>query len=76
MGKMDWIQVVRGPRLGHAVGRHQDVVVQAEFVLKLHVLKPGLIFKGKGLKPVAFKLWVNGVQLAPPHQVERGLAEA
>jgi hypothetical protein len=31
-------------------------------------LKPGLIFKGKGLKPVAFKLWVNRVQLAPPHR--------
>jgi hypothetical protein len=29
-------------------------------------LKPGLIFKGNGLKPVAFKLWVNRVQLAPP----------
>jgi hypothetical protein len=25
------------------------------------------MFKGKGLKAVAFKLWVNRVQLAPPH---------
>jgi hypothetical protein len=31
-----------------------------------HILKPGLIFKGKGLKAVAFELWVNRVQLAPP----------
>jgi hypothetical protein len=33
------------------------VVAHVEF--ERHILKPGLIFKGKGLKPVAFKLWVN-----------------
>jgi hypothetical protein len=27
------------------------------------------MFKGEGLKPGAFKLWVNGVQRAPPHHV-------
>jgi hypothetical protein len=27
------------------------------------------MFKGKGLKPVAFKLWVNRVRRAPPHRV-------
>jgi hypothetical protein len=42
-----------------------DVAVQV--ASERHILKPGLIFKGKGLKPVAFKLWVNRVQLAPPH---------
>jgi hypothetical protein len=43
------------------------VVAQVEF--KTHILKPaGLIFKGKGLKPVAFKLWVNIISTctAPP----------
>jgi hypothetical protein len=33
--------------------------------LERHVLKPELIFKGEGLKPVAFKLWVSRAQLAP-----------
>ena len=28
---------------------------------------------GKGLKPVAFKLWVNRVQLAPPRRLQREL---
>jgi hypothetical protein len=46
------------------------VVAQVEF--ERHVLKPGLIFKGEGLKPVAFKLWVNRVQRAPPHHGDGG----
>jgi hypothetical protein len=27
-----------------------------------------LMFKGEGLKPVDFELWVNIVQRAPPHR--------
>jgi hypothetical protein len=35
----------------------RGVVAQVEF--ERHILKPGLIFKGKGLKPGAFRaLWV------------------
>jgi hypothetical protein len=42
------------------------VAVQVEF--ERHILKPGLIFKGKGVsKPVASKLWVHKVQLLLPH---------
>jgi hypothetical protein len=26
-----------------------------------------MMFKGKGLKPVAFQLWVHTLQRAPPH---------
>jgi hypothetical protein len=29
-----------------------------------------MAFKGKGLKPVAIKLWVNLIQRAPPHRGE------
>jgi hypothetical protein len=57
----------------HAV---RDVAVQVE--CERHILKPGLMFEGKGLKPVACKLWVNRVQRAPPHLERRrrqGLAE-
>jgi hypothetical protein len=36
-----------------------DVVAQVEF--ERHILKPGLIFVGTGLKPVAFKLWSTRV---------------
>jgi hypothetical protein len=61
--------VVGGANEGEQALRR--VVAQVEF--ERHMLKPGLIFKGKGLKPVAFKLWVNRVQLAPPHR--RVLAE-
>jgi hypothetical protein len=42
-------------------------VARVEF--ERHVLKPGLIFKGKGSKPVAFKLWVNRVKVVKPHLV-------
>jgi hypothetical protein len=48
----------------------RDVVAQVGF--ERHILKPGLIFKGKGLKPGAFTLWVNRVQRAPPHR-QQGL---
>jgi hypothetical protein len=44
----------------------RDVVAQVEF--DRHVLKPGLIFKGKGLEPRAFQLWVRGSH-RPPHRV-------
>jgi hypothetical protein len=50
--------------------RAHGVAAQVEF--ERHILKPGLIFKGKGLKPLAFKLWVSIVQRAPPHH---GVAE-
>jgi hypothetical protein len=40
------------------------VAVQVEF--ERHILKPGLVFKGKSLKPGAFQLWVRGGQRAPP----------
>ena len=56
---------LRAPRLLVPL-RDRRVVAQVEF--ERHILKPGLMFKGKGLKPVAFKLWVNIVQLAPPHR--------
>ncbi len=42
------------------------VAAQVEF--ERHILKPGLMFKGKGLKPGAFQLWVRGSQRAPPHR--------
>jgi hypothetical protein len=42
--------------VAHGVNaRAPDVAVQVE-IFERHVLKPGLLFKGKGLKPVAFKL--------------------
>ena len=45
------------------------VAAQVEF--ERHDLKPALTFKGKGLQPVAFKLWVKqSFQLAPPHQYD------
>jgi hypothetical protein len=35
--------------------------------LKRHVLKPGVMFKGKGLKPAAFQAYgSNIIQVAPP----------
>jgi hypothetical protein len=43
------------------------VVAQVEF--ERHILKPGLLCKGEGLKAGDFKLWVNRVQLAPPHRM-------
>jgi hypothetical protein len=46
--------------------QQRSVVAQVEF--EKHVLKPGLICKGKGLKPVAFKLWVNRVQCVEPRR--------
>jgi hypothetical protein len=50
-------------------------VEAAQVESERHILKPGLMFKGKGLKPVAFKLWVNNrVQRAPPHHVEGSAA--
>jgi hypothetical protein len=36
-------------------------------------LKPGLIFKGKGLKPVAFKLWVSAQVAFDRHILKPGL---
>jgi hypothetical protein len=58
---------VASSKLGTAVSHH-SVVVQVQF--ERHTLKPGLIFKGQGLKPVAVKLWVNWIQFAaPPQQV-------
>jgi hypothetical protein len=44
-------------------GRH---AVAAQVAFERHTFKPGLICKGKGLTPVAFKLWVNSVQLVQP----------
>jgi hypothetical protein len=41
------------------------VAAQVEF--ERHILKPGLMFKGKGLKPATFQLWVRGSPRAPPH---------
>jgi hypothetical protein len=50
--------------LGHVHALDHDVAAQHAF--ERHVLKPGLMFTGTGLKPVAFKLWVNRLQRAPP----------
>jgi hypothetical protein len=47
-------------------------VVAAQVEFEKHILKPGLIFKGKGLKSVAFKLWLNIIQPASPHPVPGG----
>jgi hypothetical protein len=67
MGKQSQSRlVVFGVRRRGGVARARDVAAQVAF--ERHILKPGLLFKGKGLKPVAFKLWVNRVQLAPPHR--------
>jgi hypothetical protein len=42
-------------------------------VLERHILKPGLMFKGKGLKPGAFQLRVRGSQRGePPHRLVPG----
>jgi hypothetical protein len=60
-GRDDAGEEPRRPRHGHDLGRRGVVAAQVAF--ERHVLKPGLIFKGKGLKPVAFKLWVNRAQL-------------
>jgi hypothetical protein len=46
---------------------HRVVAVQVAF--ERRILTPGFLCKGKGLKPVAFKLWVNRVQRAPPRRV-------
>jgi hypothetical protein len=51
----------------HEVAVRLAVVAQVE--CERHILKPGLMFKGKGLKPVAFKPsmgQVNRVQLVQP----------
>jgi hypothetical protein len=50
----------------HLLLAHRAVAVQVEF--ERHILKPGLVFKGKGLKAGAFQLWVRGSQRAPPHR--------
>jgi hypothetical protein len=39
--------------------RGEPLDVAAQVAFERHILKPGLVFKGEGLKPVAFKLWVN-----------------
>jgi hypothetical protein len=57
----------------HTLANRRVVVVQVEF--ERHILKPGGLINGKGLKPVAFKLRVNRVQLAPPHRVGATPAE-
>jgi hypothetical protein len=46
-------------------------VVVAQLAFELHGLKPRLMFEGKGLvESSRFRaLWVNRVQLAPPHHV-------
>jgi hypothetical protein len=54
-------------------GLQRERGVEAQVACERHVLKPGLMFKGKGLKPVAFKLMgqqSSTVQLAPPHRGE------
>jgi hypothetical protein len=55
--------LLAGPRGAHGVA------VQVAF--ERHILKPGLMFKGTGLKSVSFKLWVKRVQRAPPHHGRR-----
>jgi hypothetical protein len=50
-----------------AVDHLQRVAVQVEFGKQ--ILKPVSHFTGyQGLKPGAFKLWVNWIQLVQPHQ--------
>jgi hypothetical protein len=69
---------MRGPqvwldeRLVHGVHRLADLVddvlgVVAQVAFERHVLKPGLMLKGKGLKPAIFQLWFRESQRAPPH---------
>jgi hypothetical protein len=57
----------RGVRLPQQLPRGLPEVM-AQVAFARHILKPGLIFKGKGLKPVGFKLWINMVPAwtAPP----------
>ena len=56
------------PREVGADVRRRGVVAQAEFEAARFEIRIDIQgFKGKGLKPVAFNLWVNRVQLAPPH---------
>jgi hypothetical protein len=46
----------------------------AQVAFERQTLRPGLVFKGKGLpKPVAFKLRVSRVPLAPPHRVQEAV---
>jgi hypothetical protein len=49
----------------------RGVAVQVAFESK--VLKPGNHLIGSGLKPGAFKLWVNWIQLALPHRGVHGV---
>jgi hypothetical protein len=62
------------PTVGHREADVRQAVahgVAAQVVFERHILKPGLMFKGKGLKPAAFQLWVRGRQRAPPHHGAR-----
>jgi hypothetical protein len=49
------------------------VAARVEFERHIHILKPGLIFKGKGLKPAAFKLMdqQSSPRTAPPPRPSR-----
>jgi hypothetical protein len=72
---VNWIRLVQGPCLGGVPAVHlleladgeaaaQVVAAQVEF--ERHILKPGFMFKGKGLTPGAFQLWVMGVNVHRP----------
>jgi hypothetical protein len=55
----------RVPQLPPALGE-RGVAAQVSFERRIFI--PGLMFKGKGLKPGAFQIWVRGSQRAPPHR--------